>query len=214
MADKFDYSKLKEGKTYDVLRPVGRLVTRCAWKVNYVGQENIPEEGGLILACNHLHAMDPLVVAMGMPHRQLHFMAKKELYDNWIINKLFTIVNAFPIVRGSGDKTAFNYAVRVVKEGYVLGIFPEGTRSKTGEPGTAKSGVALIAKEAQADILPVCVYSGDNLKKHTKYTVHFGKVIPYASLGLEGEVGKTEIKNAAQEIMAQIRALWEEGHCE
>ena len=214
MADKFDYSRLKEGKFYDVLRPLGRLVVRSSWKVDYVGQENIPAEGGLILACNHLHAMDPLVVAMGIPDRQLHFMAKKELYDNWIINKLFTTVNAFPIVRGGGDKTAFNYAVRVVKEGYVLGIFPEGTRSKTGVPGDAKSGVALIAKEAQADILPVSVYSSDNMKKHTKYTVRFGEVIPFASLGLTEDSGKTELKEAAQEIMAHVRALWEEGHCE
>lgn len=214
MADKFDYSRLKEGKFYDVMRPLGRLVTRCAWKVEYVGQENIPAEGGLILASNHLHAMDPLVIAMGMPNRQLHFMAKKELYDNWIVNKLFTKVNAFPIVRGSGDKTAFNYAVRVVKEGYVLGIFPEGTRSKSGTPGDAKSGVAQIAKDAHADILPVSVYSSDNLKKHTKYTVRFGEVIPYASLGLTEDSGKTEIKAAAQVIMEQIRALWEEGHCE
>ncbi|MBR2731568.1 MAG: 1-acyl-sn-glycerol-3-phosphate acyltransferase [Clostridia bacterium] len=214
MADKFDYSRLKEGKFYDFMRPLGRLVVRKTWKVAYTGQEHIPAEGGLILACNHLHAMDPLVIAMGIPDRQLHFMAKKELYDNWIVNKLFTAVNAFPIVRGSGDKTAFNYAVRVVKEGYILGIFPEGTRSKTGEPGTAKSGVALIAKEAQADILPVSVYSSDKLKKHTKYTVRFGEVIPFASLGLHEDSGKTELKEASQMIMAQVRALWEEGHCE
>lgn len=214
MGYKFDYSKLGEHKAYDLLRPVGKLVNKANFKVKYVGQENIPTQGGFILASNHIHALDPLLIAMGMEKRQLHFMAKKELYDNKFVGFVFTIVNGFPISRGASDKVALDYAIRVVKEGYILGIFPEGTRSKDCKPATAKSGVALIAKEAHADILPVSVYSSDNAKKHTQYTVHFGKLIKYEQLGLSDESGRTEIKEAAQQIMGEIKALWEEGHCE
>lgn len=213
MSSGFDYSVLKEGKIYDTLRPLGKLITKSLYKIEYVGTENIPADGGIILASNHIHAIDPLIIAMGMEKRQLHFMAKKELYENPIVAKLFTKVNAFPVSRGLSDKNAIEYAVRVVKEGYVLGIFPEGTRSRNCKPARAKSGVAVIAKAAQADIVPVAVISTDNLKKHTKYTVRFGKPIKYEELGLNDESTRDDVRAAAAFVMDKIKALWEEGHC-
>lgn len=210
----YDYSVLKERKIYDIVRPVGKLVYGSQYKVEFVGRENIPEEGGFILASNHMCAIDPIMIAVGCEKRQLHFMGKKELFENPLVKKILSLVNGFPIVRGGADSEALNYAIRVVKEGYILGVFPEGTRSKDHKPGRAKSGIALIAKEAKADVLPVSIYSSDDMKKGTKLTIRFGEVIPYEKLGLSDDSSREDIKNCAKFIMGEITKLWEMGHCE
>lgn len=211
----FDYSKeIKDSKAYDKLRPVGAAYIKMRHEVKYIGLENIPENGGFILASNHIHAMDPVYIAMGLEKRQIHFMGKKELFDNPFLKWLFTKANGFPIVRGGADADALNYAIRVVKEGNILGIFPEGTRSRDFKPARAKNGVAVIAKAAQADVLPVSIYTRDNRKSGTKLTVRFGELIPYAELGITEDGGKEEIRNAASYIMKKITSLWGEGHCE
>ncbi len=210
----FDYSKVTEGGLYDTMRPVGKIIEKMLYKVEYVGTENIPENGGFILASNHVNALDPVFIALGMEKRQLHFMGKKELFQNPVIKFFLSKLNGFPIVRGGADSEALNYAIRIVKEGYVLGIFPEGTRSKDYKPARAKSGVAVIAKEAKADILPVAIYTSDDMKKHTKLTIRFGEVIPYESLGISDDSSREEIRGCAQYVMGEITKLWEMGHCE
>lgn len=210
----FDYSKVSEGKLYDTMRPVGKVLEKMLYKIEYVGEENIPENGGFILASNHVNALDPVFIALGMKKRQLHFMGKKELFENPIVKFFLSKLNGFPIVRGGADSEALNYAIRIVKEGYVLGMFPEGTRSKDYKPARAKSGVAVIAKESKADILPVSIYTSDDMKKGTKLTIRYGELIPYESLGINDDSSRDEIRGCAQNIMEEIKKLWEMGHCE
>lgn len=210
----YDYSVLKERKIYDIVRPLGKVVYGSQYKVEFVGQENIPENGGFILASNHMCAIDPIMIAVGVQNRQLHFMGKKELFENPLVKSILTLVNGFPIVRGGADSEALNYAIRIVKEGYILGMFPEGTRSKDHKPGRAKSGVAVIAKAAKADVLPVSIYSSDDMKKHTKITIRFGEIIPYEKLNISDDSSREEVKNCAKFIMNEITRLWEMGHCE
>ncbi|MCR5523333.1 MAG: 1-acyl-sn-glycerol-3-phosphate acyltransferase [Clostridia bacterium] len=214
MSRKFDYSKIKEHRIYDILRPVGVLVCKLFFKVRYTGQENIPDEGGFILASNHIHALDPLIIALGMKKRQMHFMGKRELFENAFIGKCLTLVNGFPVSRSSSDSAALGYASRIPEEGYVLGIFPEGTRSKDGNPGKAKRGVADIAFNSKCGILPVCVYNDEGLKKRSKYTVRYGKFIPYEELGMSEEATREEKLECAEAVMSKIVELREEGHCD
>lgn len=210
----YDYSReIKFSKGYEMLRPLGVVVNKFQYKIEYVGLENVPAEGGFILAANHVNTLDPVFIAIGLKDRQIHYMGKKELFENAFTNWLFTKANAFPIARGKADSEALNYAIRDVKEGNILGIFPEGTRSRTGKMGRAKSGVAVIAKAAKADILPVAFCSTDNFKKHTKLTVRFGKMIPFEELNLGEDSGREELKAAATYVMDKIAALQEEGHC-
>lgn len=210
----YDYSReIKFSKGYEMLRPLGVVVNKLQYKIEYVGLENVPAEGGFILAANHVNTLDPVFIAIGLKDRQIHYMGKKELFENAFTNWLFTKANAFPIARGKADSEALNYAIRDVKEGNILGIFPEGTRSRTGKMGRAKSGVAVIAKAAKADILPVAFCSTDNFKKHTKLTVRFGKMIPFEELNLGEDSGREELKAAATYVMDKIAALQEEGHC-
>ena len=210
----FDYSKITEGKLYEAVRPIGKALEKMLYKIEYTGTENIPENGGFILASNHLNALDPVFIALGMEKRQLHFMGKKELFENAFVKFFLSRLNGFPIVRGGADSEALNYAIRIVKEGYVLGMFPEGTRSKDYKPARAKSGVAVIAKEAKADILPVAIYTSDDMKKGTKLTIRYGELIPYEKLGISDESSREEIRGCAQNIMEEIKKLWEMGHCE
>ncbi len=212
---KFDFSKVKEEEElYDKLRPLGSKITNMFYDVNYIGKENIPEEGGFIIASNHIRALDPLYIALGVEKRQIYFMGKKELFDKPIVSSLLKKANGFPIARGSGDKESINYAERVVKEGHILGIFPEGTRSKDCKPARAKSGVGLIAREAKADILPVSIYNCDNMKKGSKLTIRFGEVIPYENLGFTEAGSREEVKACAKFVMSEIVKLWGMGHCE
>ncbi len=212
----FDYTKeVNEGKTYDILRPVGALVRNSKFKVKYTGLENVPEEGGFILASNHINLIDPLTIGLGIKNRQLHFMAKKELWNNTIVAWAFTTVNGFPIARGAADTDAFKFAMEIPQKGYILAMFPEGTRSKDGKPGIPKRGVARLAAGAKCGVLPVALYNDEGLKRHSKITVRFGKMIPYEELGFTSDKPSREEENAvAEKIFNEIKALWEEGHCE
>ncbi len=210
----FDYSVvIQDSKTYEKLRPLGSSIVNKLYKIEYVGVENIPSDGGFIIASNHMHALDPVFIGLGINGRQLHFMGKKELFENPVAKYFLTKLNGFPIVRGGADSQALEYAIRVVKEGHILGIFPEGTRSRDYKPARAKKGVALIAKESRADILPVSIYTSDDMKKHTKLTIRFGEVIPYEKLGLDDDGSKEHLRNCANTVMDEIKKLWRMGHC-
>ena len=209
----YDYSVLKERKIYNIVLPLGKLVYGAKYKVKFTGLENIPAEGGFILASNHMCAIDPIMLAVGCGKRQLHFMGKKELFENPFVKKILTLVNGFPVARGSADTKALKYAARVVNEGYILGMFPEGTRSKDHKPARAKSGISLIAYEAKANVLPVAIYNDEDMKSGTKVTIRFGEMIPYESLGLT-DGSKEEFKATSKFIMDEIVKLWEMGHCE
>lgn len=209
----FDYSKVKDHAAYHILMPLDILLfNKTMFRVTFVGKENVPKEGGFILASNHIHFLDPLIIA-GSRTRVMHFMAKEELFHNPAAAYFLTRFNAFPVRRGASDKSSLEFAIRVVREGNVLGIFPEGTRSPDCRPGAPKAGVALIAKQARADVLPVSVYSDHQAKYGTELTVRFGKMIPYEELGITEEGGTRELREASRRIMDRITELWEEGPC-
>ena len=212
MAEIYDFSKAREYKLYSALKPLARVVCKTLYRCTYIGKENIPKTGGFILACNHQSAFDPITLG-GCGLRVFHFMAKEELFRNPTLAKFLTHLNAFPVVRGKGDMAAVHYAEEVIKNGWVLGIFPEGTRAEDYRPGRGKSGAALIAKATGADVLPVAIYTDQHYKCGSHLTVRFGKLIRNEEFGFT-EAGKSrELKDATRRIMGDITALWEEGHC-
>ena len=212
MSSGYDFSKVKEYKLYSLFRPAAAIVCKTVQRCDYIGRENIPKEGGFILACTHVNIFDPIALG-GAGVRVIHFMAKEELFENKALGKFLTHLNAFPVERGKGDMASIHFAENLIKKGYVLGIFPEGTRSKDYKPGRAKSGVALIAKQTGADVLPVSIYTDTQYKRGTKITIRFGKLIKNEEFGFTEEGHSAELKNAARRIMGEITALWEEGHC-
>lgn len=143
-----------------VLWVVGR------WKVS--GREHVPAEGALIVVSNHLNNTDPPILAAGVLRRRIRFMAKIELYKYpfGVIPRLY---GAFPVRRLESDMGALLNAERILKAGGVLGMFPEGTRSRTHTLGRPHPGTALIALRTGAPILPCAITGTENLHKPLTY---------------------------------------------
>ena len=186
------------------------FVTRVIWAVlfdvTYEGRENIPESGGALVVCNHRFLKDPLLLAHAFTRRQLFFMAKAEWFKSGPFGMLIRWLGAFPVNRGEGDLSAIDHAVELVKEGRLVGIFPEGTRNRTGGPMRPKSGTAFIARQTGADVLPCALIFGEKHGFREKITVKIGKVIPYGELGFEEE-GRSSLRRASKTIMGRINAL-------
>lgn len=195
------------------LYPFGKAVTylfvRVAFKMQYEGLENIPENQGFILACNHITAIDPLFIASKIP-QQLNFMAKIELFKNKLIGWVLHSLNAFPVDRGKGDSGALDEAKRRIDNGGVFGIFVEGHRSPDGKPKRARSGVSLIAGRTGADILPCAIVCDKKLRFRSPVTVRYGKLIKNESLKIDLQSPST-LRLAAKSVMDDIVSMFESG---
>lgn len=204
--------RVKPYKTLTVLSPLLRGIARILFSVRVAGRENLPKQcGGVILACNHLHAIDPAFLA-AFSRMNFRFMAKVELYKNPMVSFLLRHANSFPVDRDIIDRKSLDFALEVMKDGRCgLGIFPEGTRSPDGKPAEGKTGIAMLARKTKADILPCSLYHEGSLKFRRKITLRFGEVIPFEALGLGETPNKRQNREATDKIMAAVTALWEEG---
>jgi len=165
-----------------------------------------------VLTCNHTMGPDFLAVGYAMP-RQVYFMAKQELFEvhpalTWLLHK----TGVFPIRRGETDLVAVGYAIDLVKGGHVLGMFPEGTRSRSGKLQRGRSGAARIAIQAQAPVVPAYVAGTGpilqrsnylNVKPRTAVTVRFGPPLPPP----EDPNDSRALRNFTRQIMHAISDL-------
>lgn len=209
----FDYSDLRDRKLYTVVKPVLKVLSHIVYSSACIGKENVPDEGKLIIACNHIGTPDPAFIVANCP-RTVHYMAKSELFEKKPFSMLFSAMNAFPVVRCSADRNALRYALRVLGKDWALGIFPEGRRvrnSESASPVDGLAGVGYLARVSGADVLPCCLYREvDGRRLRPKVVVIFGEVIKNSDLGFEGKNRSAETKAAAKIIMDKIKALWDE----
>lgn len=182
-----------------VLRPLS-----C--KLRIEGLENIPEGEGIVLASNHTMGPDYVVLGLVSP-RQINFLAKSEIFDTHILLcKLMSNIGGIPVERGKRDAAAMQVAVDVVKAGSILGMFPEGTRSRTGQLQSGKSGAVRIAIAANAPVVPAAVLNSEalipGLLQWPKpiVTLRFGTPIRFDS-----EVD--DPKSVAEQTDAMMRAI-------
>lgn len=196
---------------YKIMRAIVSVPVYFYFRIKKYGIHNIPKEGACIICCNHTSISDILFLGVLCP-RQIHFMAKDELFKNKILAFLLTKLGAFPVNRRTGDKSAINRAEEILKEGKILGIFPEGTRHRDGAPHKAKPGTAMLAISTKAPILPSAVYRQES-KVHflQKATFRFGSVMTYEEYAGE-ETGKTAIRRVSEIITQKITELWEMKH--
>lgn len=209
----FDYSVVPHYRMYGFIKALFRPLVKLVFKIRYKGLENIPSgDTRYIVAINHTCAFDPVFAAMPKEMPPLHFMAKVELFSNPIVGWFIKHMYGFPVKRGKGDTTAIEYGEKILEEGHVMAICPEGTRvkDKNGVPQRAKAGVAVIAKATNACVLPVAICCNGKIKAGKRVTVSVGKPITQSEMAFDKEeFGPKDIRNAANLVMDRITELWE-----
>lgn len=186
------------------LYPFGKSICKAIltplFQIQTIGKENVPSDGGVLICANHIDNLDPPVVGLTCP-RSIHFMAKEELFHAPILKQLLPTINVFPVKRGMSDKKAIRTGLTLLKEGKVLGLFPEGTRSKTGELGKGLAGAGFFALRTEAAVVP-CAVIGP-YKPFRRLKVVYGKPIDF-NVHREQKVTAEE---ATEIIMNEIRRL-------
>ncbi|MBQ8193803.1 MAG: 1-acyl-sn-glycerol-3-phosphate acyltransferase [Oscillospiraceae bacterium] len=194
---------------YSFLRNLCRIFYIIVYRITVIGEENIPKEkGGYIIASNHVSNNDPPVVGITFKGKYT-FMAKEELFHkNPIFTWLITKLGAFPVKRGAKDGAqAIQKALESLKNGRIFVIFPEGTRSKDGELGRAKSGVTLVAAQAKVPVVPVFIKYGRK-KFRREIQISIGERIPAECFDVDIEDRKM-LKQVSATIMDEIAKLKE-----
>lgn len=195
---------------YSVGSTAMRLVMRVITRLEVTGLERVPPEGPLIVVSNHVHFSDPPLLGATLP-RKIIFMAKEEAFKTPILGWIVSAYEAFPVRRGEPDRKAIRKAISVLQSGKALGIFPEGTRSKSGVLGPAHPGAALIALRTGAPVLPVAITGTDRflnwpgVVQRRSVRVTIGK--PFRLVAEAGSLSREQLISHTNELMRRIAAL-------
>ncbi|KOO44128.1 lysophospholipid acyltransferase family protein [Priestia koreensis] len=159
---------------YTFARSAVKGILSPVYRFEVVGAENVPSEGGVIVCSNHIDNLDPPAVGITCP-RPVSFMAKEELFKLPLLKSILPKLEAFPVRRGMSDREALRKGLGILKEGKVLGLFPEGTRSKDGKLGKGLAGVGFFALRSEGAVVP-CAVIGP-YRKFKKVQVVYGEPI-------------------------------------
>lgn len=170
--------QIKENSSwlYYIGRFIAKWLSILVYRCKSSGQENIPNDSGVIIAPNHLSLFDPPLTGSFMK-QDLYFMAKQELFEVPILGFLIKRTNAFPVKRGQQDMSAFRNAFSLLENKKALLMFPEGTRSKTGQLGKARAGVGMVACSCQVPIIPTKIVNTNKMNKFKQLEIKYGKPI-------------------------------------
>ncbi|MGD1804064.1 lysophospholipid acyltransferase family protein [Dapis sp. BLCC M126] len=158
-------------------------ILRFYFRSNIYGAENVPQQGPLVIVSNHASDLDPPIVSVSV-RRPVAYMAKEELFDVPILKQIITLYGAYPVKRGSADRSAIRSAMNSLVEGWAVGIFLQGTRTPDGRITEPKLGAALIAAKAKVPLLPVSIWGTHAVKRQglmansVPITVRIGEIIP------------------------------------
>ena len=194
---------------YSAVAALSWPLLHLAYRLQARGFENLPQEGGYVLACNHVSSFDPWPLGLPLwPKRQLRFMAKSELYW-WPLTIVLEGAGAFPVRRGQRDTQAIETAVELVRAGNVVAMFPEGTRRTKGLvkkfEARPRTGAARIALEGGVPLVPAAVAGTDGLTRFTKLRMAYGTPVELDDLRAE-DVGKVA-HEATDRLMQRIYEL-------
>lgn len=204
--------KDKRGKLYRVLRFLLGGFFRLIFRIKVVGRENEPKEGGFLICCNHISAIDVILVAVALKKYQPRFMGKKELFKIPLFSGLIRALGAYPVDRGGSDVGAIKNAIRLLEDGHCVALFPQGTRQPNKNPRDTKvrNGAAMIAMHADATVLPMNVYREGYSPKFFKRTVvSIGKPIPFSEFSYDPKASG-EYTRISEEIFDTVCKLGED----
>ena len=188
----------------------GWIVYPLFFRYRIEGEENLPDTGGVILACNHNYGID-FIFLCATARRQVYFMAKAESFrQNRLLTSFLYHTGVFPVEREKQDIGALRKAVSIVREGKILGMFPEGTRSKDGQLQRGRSGTARIAFVADAPVVPAVVIGSPEIFKHywkpvrrPEVIVRYGPPLTWNGDARDEDASRTY----TEQIMLAIAAL-------
>ncbi len=190
---------------YRIGRLLALVLAKTLWGIRVTGRDHVPTEGPVIVASNHASNWDPLLVGLACP-REVHFLAKRELFSNPVFAALIRAYNAIPLDRGGMDRGALRAARGVLTRGDALLMFPEGTRSRDGRLGAPMPGVAFLASSAGAAIVPARIVGSNDTRSAFRdrgsLRVAFG-----APLVHEGPASTDAYAATAARVMAAIAEL-------
>ena len=197
---------------YFIARYVTAVLFKILFRYQVIGKEKVPQTGRLLVCANHSTMADPIFLGSAVPKRQMKFVAKAELFKNKLLGGFLSSLGAFPIARGTGGAEGIQTAMRYLEEGHAVCLFPEGTRSKTGELLPPQNGAAMLAARTECAILPIAITAkgGKRPKVFRKMIIKIGDPIPYEALGFSGTVGASQYREATRVIFDKIRVLREE----
>jgi len=133
------------------------LALKLKYRLDIKGHENIPLQGGAVLVANHCSYLDPPVMASCSPKRIVHFMARDTLFSSRLAKWFFLETGVIPLNRTRGDFGALRQAISTLKEGKVIGLFPEGTRSLDGQIHEAKGGIGFLIAKGSVPVVPIYI---------------------------------------------------------
>ena len=185
--------------TWCLCRAVLRVLRR--WEVEGAG--NLPAAGGVLVASNHVSYWDPLVVGCAL-HRRIHYMGKAELFRIPVLKTIIVALGTFPVHREAFARDAIRATLELLAQGRVVGIFPEGTRSKSGELLKPQLGAALVALKGGVPILPVGLLGTRGV--FGKVRVRIGKPLYFPEYAGK-RPSKEVLEEVSNRVMGEIRAL-------
>jgi 1-acyl-sn-glycerol-3-phosphate acyltransferase len=180
--------------------------TRSMMRLKAYGRERVPREGGAVLAVNHFSYADPPALGTVCP-RRIVFVAKVELHGIPGFGSLMRAHGALAVRRGESDREALRRMRETVRNNELLGLFVEGTRQKSGVPGEAKPGAAMVAIQEGVPVVPAAIHGSQYWEwgKWPPVSVAFGEPMRFD----EYPRNSRGYRDATQEIQAEIRRLWE-----
>jgi 1-acyl-sn-glycerol-3-phosphate acyltransferase len=202
------------GATYFLGRFVITPLARLLYRPRIEGRDHVPRSGPVIFASNHLSFIDSIAIPVAAP-RPVHFLAKSSYFDRWASRQFFTSIGAIPVERGAGQAAldALAQQRRLLDEGKTVALYPEGTRSLDGRLYKGRTGVAYLALETGATVVPVgLIGTNEAMPVGAKFpsldariTVRFGEPLDLSAHG-PASSGRAR-RGATDEIMAAIHAL-------
>jgi 1-acyl-sn-glycerol-3-phosphate acyltransferase len=192
---------------YSIGKVISFIFCKTYIRLKAFGTEHIPREGAFILVSNHLSYLDPLVLGVACP-RNLNFMAREDLFNIPLFSNLIRIVDVFPVKRDTADLFAIKEALRRLKKGRVVAIFPEGSRKKEGVVMEPEAGVGFLAYKSGVPIIPSFIEGTDLAMPRGAWFIKPKKVRVYFGQEIHLERRKpSNYHDIAREIMHCIRHL-------
>ena len=189
---------------YHVSRLICRGVIGAVYGFRAFDAAHVPATGPVIVACNHVSYLDPVVLGIGI-RRPLTYLAKKELFVIPVLGPIITGLGVYPLDREAGGVAAVRAALRVLKEGRCVGIFPEGTRNLTGQV-EGKGGAALLGALSGAPVVPAAISGTRHARPFHRISVVYGEpILVERNRKADGD----DLEKWTAEIMRRIRALEE-----